>query len=69
MNRELIRSRVRSLALVPVIAAAVTFAVPAIASAAVGVNGIEGSGHAVHVNGIEGTGAVVSPDGIQGTGK
>ena len=69
MNRTPIRGRARRVASVTLIAAAVSFAAPALASAATHVNGIEGTGHAVHVNGIEGTGSVVSPDGIQGTGK
>ena len=69
MSRKLIGGRARRAASVTLIAAAVSFAVPAVACAATHGNGIEGSGHAVHVNGIQGTGSVVSPDGIQGTGK
>ena len=57
MNRTPIRGRARRVASVTLIAAAVSLAAPAMASAA------------THVNGIQGTGSVVSPDGIQGTGK
>lgn len=70
MDTERNRHRVRRVASVPLLAAAVALAVPSAASAAAHPSGIQGTGHAVHVTGIEGSGrAVVSPDGIQGTGK
>src|SRR5437016_2270478 len=68
VDRKPIRRSARRAASIALIAGAVSFAAPAIASAAAHVDGIQGTGHAVQINGIQGTGHAAQPDGIQGSG-
>src|SRR5947208_2497174 len=68
VNRKPIRHGARRVVCVAMIAGAVSFAAPALASAAVQTNGISGGGHAVQINGIQGTGHAARPNSIEGTG-
>jgi len=70
VDRKPSRHRARRVASLTLIAAAISLAAPAMASAAVHSNGIQGSGRAVvSPDGIQGTGHAVHIDGIEGTGK
>jgi hypothetical protein len=66
VDRTLIRRGARRAASVALVAAAVSLAVPAVASAAVQTNGLGGTGHPAQVNGISGSGHAVRVNGIGG---